>query len=203
MCYNLIFYNYNIKLKIQQLSKTCYNININIMKKNNKKDYWKTKSGHALIDVGKWLFIYGLISFIVSGVSLVYGEIYTLNQRVNQAGLATAGGFLAICIFGPMFLSSLYFIFRGISILQKKRSIEKTGKKLFFAILLLFLLLIPNGIMSYSSRGFNLIFFVFLILVTVDLITVFYIFRFAWRRADEKQKTLKKSKKTEYYDDSL
>ena len=64
------------------------------MKKNNKKDYWKTKSGHALIDVGKWLFIYGLVSFIVSGVSLIYGEIYILNQRVNQAGLAIAGGLL-------------------------------------------------------------------------------------------------------------
>ena len=149
------------------------------MKKNNRKDFWKTKTGHALIDVGIWFLVYGVSTLVFSGVSLVYLEIYSLTTEITPDYIGNT--FLELYL-GCILIASFYFIHHGSMILRKKVLAEKAHKESIIPTLLLLLALIPLDWAIYVYKGFNVIFVLYLILAVINIITIISLVRYQHRR---------------------
>ena len=151
-------------------------------KKNSIDTFWKKKSSKALIDVGRWLLTYGVATMIFSGVSLVYLEIYSLTTDVAPDYISAT--FLELYL-GLILILAFYFIHRGSLILQKKIPIEQAHHRSLLSTMLLILTFIPLGWCIYIYKGLNIIFIMYLLIVVINLLTLFSLIKYQHRYTKE------------------
>ncbi len=155
-----------------------------------------------LFNSGKWLLTYGIASMTLSGISLVYIDIYsiaTLNQSVNNFGDSYFVSFYLNLLLVFLLLLGAYFTRLGMHILKKKIPSSGARKSISIALIMAFVSILPTGLIVFSFKGFSAIPVLYTAFVVLDIITIISLLRFLVKKDDE----TKPKKKRDYEDNTL
>ena len=144
----------------------------------------KRKNNLKLVDAGKWLLTSGIASMTISGISLVYIDIYsiaTLEQSANNIGAFFLTSFYLNLFLIFLLILGVCFTRLGVHILQKKLSSKTARKPLSIALFMTLLSLCLSGVAEFAF-GFIPIRIFYIALIILDIITIISLLRFFMKK---------------------